>query len=114
MKQNFSVFAVFLTAFLSLLVISARAQENHPETADELKELNTNHPELKLEEDKTLLAEPDTKTLITPAAIIRENQSTKAGKPKDAKLEKEEDDALSFNFLFYIFEKFKKSDIVDN
>lgn len=115
MKQNSSVFAVFLFAFAGLLTLSAQAQENHPESADELKELKeltTSHPELKLDEDKTLLAEPDAKT-VAPALMNREGIS-KQPKGKEAKNEKGEDDALGFNFLYYIIQKFKISDIVDN
>lgn len=115
MKQNFSVFAAFLFAFAGLFALSAQAQENHPESADEmkeLKELSTSHPELKLEEDKTLLSEPDSKA-SAPAFINKENNG-KQLKGKDAKTEKGEDDALGFNFLYYIIQKFKISDIVDN
>ncbi len=112
MKQNFSVFGVFLFAFAGLFALSAHAQENHPESADELKELTTSHPELKLDEDKTLLAEPDVKT-VAPALMNREGVS-KLPKGKEAKNEKGEDDALGFNFLYYIIQKFKISDIVDN
>lgn len=114
MKQNFSVFAGFFFAFAGLFTLSAHAQENHPESADEmkeLKELTTSHPELKLEEDKTLLLEPDSKQM---PAINNKETIGKTPKGKDAKNEKEEDDALGFNFLYYIIQKFKIGDIVDN
>ncbi|MFM7857398.1 MAG: hypothetical protein ACKO96_37130 [Flammeovirgaceae bacterium] len=110
-KQNSSVFVVFLFAFAALLAMPAQAQENHPESADEmkeLKELTTSHPELKLDEDKTLLTEPEAKPLIP--VNNKENQ----GRQPKGKNEKEEDDVLGFNFLYYIIQKFKISDIVDN
>ncbi|MFM8911643.1 MAG: hypothetical protein ACKOE6_01840, partial [Flammeovirgaceae bacterium] len=99
MKQNFSVFAVFFFAFAGLFTLSANAQENHPESADELKELSTSHPELKLEEDKTLLAEPDAK-VMAPVQLNKDSNG-KQPKGRDAKNEKDEDDALGFNFLYY-------------
>jgi hypothetical protein len=114
MKQNFSVFVAFFFAFAGLFGLSAQAQENHPESADEmkeLKELTTSHPELKLEEDKTLLLESDSRPI---PSINNKEIIGKTPKGKDAKNEKEEDDALGFNFLYYIIQKFKIGDIVDN
>jgi negative regulator of genetic competence, sporulation and motility len=112
MKHISPVFAVFLFAFAALFALSAQAQENHPESADEmkeLKELTTSHPELKLDEDKTLLTEPEVKPTVSPV-----NNKEAQGRQPKAKNEKEEDDALGFNFLYYIIQKFKISDIVDN
>ena len=116
MKQNFSVFVFFFFAFAGLFALSVQAQESHPESADEmkeLKELNASHPELKLEEDKTLLSEPDGKVVL-PSALVNKDASGKQPKGKDAKNEKDDDDALGFNFLYYIIQKFKIGDIVDN
>jgi len=57
-----------------------------------------------------------------PAAVIRDTE-IKSSKPlpkaveklqkEEEKVQKEEEDPLSFNFLYYIIEKFKFSDIVE-
>jgi hypothetical protein len=80
------------------------------------QELNFN------DEDKTLIFEPDAKSAKqTPSEL---HQSTATVPPKGKNLEaskqgsnnantKEGEDALSFNFLYYIIQKYKGSDIVD-
>lgn len=120
MKQKFSVIAVLILAFAGLLGYSAQAQENREDPAEEIKELNATHPELNLEEDKTLISEPDQKGNGQHPAVLKEAPAStlKSSKTKvdgvKPVAEKEEDDALSFNFLYYIIQKFKISDIVDN
>lgn len=84
--------------------------------------LDPNHSELNLNEDKILLTEHESKptlpardsamvhskpTLVTTPVT---KSKTAEHKPSTAK---EEDDALSFNFLYYIIQKFKISDLVD-
>jgi hypothetical protein len=117
MKNNFSVIAVFFIAFLVLFSYSAQSQEEsqNGQPVEELKELNASHPELNLDEDKTLILEADHKANTSPAGLAKEAIPTKGAKTKEAtKVEKEEEDALSFNFLYYIIQKFKIGDIVDN
>ncbi len=120
MKQKFSVIAVLILAFAGLLGYSAQAQENREDPTEEIKELNATHPELNLEEDKTLISEPDQKVNGQHPAVLKEAPAStlKSSKIKADGVkpvaEKEEDDALSFNFLYYIIQKFKISDIVDN
>lgn len=100
-----------------MLVYSAQAQENPPAgepTEVDIKELNS-HPELNLNEDKTLLLESTEHQKPHGVVVAREQA---VAKPSKAKAEKpadkeEEEDALSFNFLYYIISKFKYSDIVD-
>ena len=120
MKQKFSVIAVLILAFAGLLGYSAQAQENREDPTEEIKELNATHPELNLEEDKTLISEPDQKVNGQHPAVLKEapastlkSSKTKADGVKPV-AEKEGDDALSFNFLYYIIQKFKISDIVGN
>lgn len=112
MKQNLSVIAAFILAFTGLIGYSAKAQDGNPPYNEEkeIKELNS-HPELNLNDDKTLIIETEQAkpSNHTPAKdVITGNKS----KPK-VNNAKEEKDALSFNFLYYIIEKFKYSDIVD-
>jgi hypothetical protein len=116
MKQNFSLFLLFLLAFVILGSFTTYAQETDANDAadKEIIEELKSHQELNLNEDKTLISEPELKS--SPAHSAKEVPvSTKTAKPKSDKAnpEKEEEDALSFNFLFYIIQKFKISDIVD-
>jgi hypothetical protein len=115
MKQNFSPFLIFLFALGILAGFTAHAQEVDPANTDEkeIKEELSHHPELNLNEDKTLIAEPEQKSTNHPAAK-ETAPSAKTTKPKSNPEKDEDEDALSFNFLYYIIQKFKYSDIVDN
>jgi hypothetical protein len=114
MKQNFSPLLAFLFALGILAGFTAQAQEDNPVNNDEkeIHELNS-HPELNLNEDKTLLSEPDQKSTVNHQPTKEVTPSLKA-KPKSNPEKDEDEDALSFNFLYYIIQKFKYSDIVDN
>jgi hypothetical protein len=114
LRPTNSAFQLFLCSALMLpLAISAQAQEDKSQAEIEAttKEILKNEPDL------TLPSESDSR--IKPAPIpTRETQrdsiQTKIVKPQKAaeKPEKEED-PLSFNFLYYIIEKFKLSDIME-
>ncbi len=117
MNQKFTHLFFTVFAFCAMLVYSAQAQENPPAgepTEVDIKELNS-HPELNLNEDKTLLLESTEHQKPHGVAVTREPALAKPTKAKtDKSVEKEEEeDALSFNFLYYIISKFKYSDIVD-
>jgi hypothetical protein len=117
MQQKYLHSLVVLIALSGLLVYSVQAQENIPidPQEKEIKELN-NHPELNLDDDKTLLLESEGQKPSASQPIQKEavtvNKSAKSKSDK-AQPDKEEEDALSFNFLYYIIQKFKISDIVD-
>lgn len=107
-----SVFLMFISVLL------AHAQEGMP--GNELQDLNT-HPELNLNDDKVLIYEPDRTGGSTEKMIQSKEQliaAPKSVKPKTsdsskAPTAKSEEDALSFNFLYYLIQKFKISDIVE-
>ncbi len=115
MKQNFSPFLIFLFALGILAGFTAHAQEVDPVNNDEkeIKEELSSHPELNLNEDKTLIVEPEQKSTLNHPALKETTPSSKT-KPKTNPEKDEDEDALSFNFLYYIIQKFKYSDIVDN
>ena len=80
------------------------------------QELNYN------DEDKTLIFEPDGKSSKpTPSESLQSTSIVHSkGKTLDSSKQassnantKEGEDALSFNFLYYIIQKYKGSDIVD-
>ncbi len=75
------------------------------------------HQELNLYDDKTLIYDPsENRPTRTIQSIQRDSLAIQASKNKSAKKaagDKKEDDALSFNFLYYIIQKYKISDIVD-
>ena len=84
--------------------------------------MDPNHSELNLNDDKTLLFEHESKpkgpskdsVMIhnKPSLITTTPAKSKPSEHKTAD-SKEEDDALSFNFLYYIIQKFKISDLID-
>ena len=111
----------FTTAFFlvggALLSISAKAQHEGL-SPGELQD--PNHLEYSLNDDKPLLTEHDSKSKgPTRDSIALHNRPVSTGtpsaKPKSPEhgKSKEEDDALSFNFLYYIIQKFKISDLID-
>jgi hypothetical protein len=116
MKQKFSPFLIFLFALGILAGFTAHAQEVDPVNNDEkeIKEELSSHPELNLNEDKTLIVEPEQKSTLNHPVSKETTPSAKTTKPKSNPEKDEDEDALSFNFLYYIIQKFKYSDIVDN
>ncbi len=101
-----SLAAVFLLNF------SVEAQDELP-----IREtLDPNHQETTLDEDKTLMYEHPghTSTVKDSVPRIFPIQTIKPLKADNHKsIHKDEEDALSFNFLFYMFQKFKMSDWID-
>jgi hypothetical protein len=117
MKQKFLPYLILILALGLLVGFPAQAQEQDPIVDDEteIKEELNNHPELNLNEDKILISEPDQKSAISHPASKETASPSKTTKSKSDKGQAEEDDdALSFNFLYYIIQKFKYSDIVDD
>jgi len=111
-------FSLVLTFALMGFAFMATAQEEG-QPSPEMRELNQ-HPELNLNDDKTLIMESESKTVRLPS-----NQNTRegnTGNPAALKAKSENaskpagekpGDPLSFNFLYFIIQKFKISDIVD-
>ena len=102
---------------MTLAFFSATAQEGVPN--NEIPDLNF-YPELK--EEKPLLFEPDKAASNNERTTQSRDQFIVAPKSSKSKtgdtskgsgITKTEDDALSFNFLYYIIQKFKISDIVE-
>ena len=75
------------------------------------------YQELNLNDDKALIYEHnENRPTRTVQNVQRDSVALNAAKAKNAKkpsTEKKEEDALSFNFLYYIIQKYKISDIVD-
>ena len=119
MKVKFlSVALSLVSLWLASLSVQAQDKELSP---NEL--LDPNHSELNLNEDKTLLFEHESKPKGTfrdsamvhdkPAFIAITPSKSKTSEHKSSNNSKEEEDALSFNFLYYIIQKFKISDLID-
>lgn len=113
MKLNFfSVSFIFSIVIVgSLSTIRASAQEIDP-TANETKDLNQSQ---ETNDDKALMPEHDSRARVrdsvhqrsgAPATKVKSSDQTKPSSTK-------EDDVLSFNFLYYIIQKFKISDLID-
>jgi hypothetical protein len=115
MKLNLSHLLALITFVLTVSTVSsASAQDGAP--LNEYPELSPlQDPTLK--EDKPLLYEPEGKPLQKEQTVNTATPSskpkTKTAEPAKAAPSKNEEDALSFNFLYYIIQKFKISDIVD-
>jgi predicted small lipoprotein YifL len=105
-------FPYFLSIAMLALVAETYAQEGS-QGPDELPPAI----EAATREDKPLLYEPDGKASTNQQPIIIPNTPSKPkAKTTDSGkgvAKAEEDDALSFNFLLHIIQKFKSSDVID-
>jgi hypothetical protein len=119
MKISLSGILGFSFALITFCAINANAQEGTPN--NEIPDLSS-HPELNLNEDKTLIFEPERtaspeKVLNKEQILANPSRSTKVKATESASKssggKNPEEDALSFNFLYYIIQKFKISDIVE-
>jgi hypothetical protein len=102
------------SAAVFLITVSVQAQDELP-----ILELqDPNHRELNLNEDKTLIYDHpghsssvrDSSQIaprMTPASPSKPKAESQKNKGKD------DDDTLSFNFLYYMFQKFKMSDMIE-
>jgi len=116
MKANFSRSLGFTFLLMTVVFFSASGQEGIPN--NEFPDPNF-HPELS--EEKPLLFEPERSTSNTEKSLQNKDQlntPSKGAKSKTGDASKNpgaktEEDALSFNFLYYIIQKFKISDIVE-
>lgn len=116
MKVKVSILMAPLAA-LFLLTFSVKAQDELPilETQDPI------HQELNLGEDKPLIYDhPSHSSVVkdsvqfTPRILPGQSvKNTKSEAHKNGRKDKDEEDALSFNFLYYMFQKFKMSDWID-
>jgi len=84
------------------------------------------HREMNFSEDKTLLYDQPTvhysqpgyqqpgvrdTVVVAPKSI---NRTTRPEPSREGQKLRNEDDALSFNFLYYIIQKYKLSDLIEN
>lgn len=114
MTINFSRLLTLIAIITATAFNSVLAQEGIPN--NEIPELSPNFIDPNFREEKPLLYEPEGKSnnskeqLISPAPT---KAKIKSPEPTKTTATKTEEDALSFNFLYYIIQKFKISDIVD-
>jgi hypothetical protein len=118
MKANYLIVFIFFVMTLvgSLTAIPAFAQDENDPSVNEFKDLNPN-TEVNLNEDKSLASDHDRSSKVsdsirthTSALSSQKIKSGDRSKPSSTK----EEDALTFNFLYYIIQKFKISDLVDD
>lgn len=123
MKIKFSHILASASIVFSFMTLTSFAQDEG-RTSNELQDIN--HQELNLnDEDKTLIYEHDLKSgkntpndahqnsVVSPAKAKTTEPHKAAPPAPNSSNTKDGDDALSFNFLFYIIQKYKFSDIID-
>ena len=75
---------------------------------------DVNHSESSANDDKISNIEHDLKPrIIRDSVMYRKGAASLGHKDKSNDPKTEEDDAMSFNFLYYIIQKFKFSDLID-
>jgi hypothetical protein len=117
LKLNFSYLLVF-SVVLTLLTLASAPEANAQENIPGYDLLDPMHPGINYE-DKTLLSEPlKTGRDSTFAPTVRATsapakKSTEPLKSSSGRVKEGEEDPLSFNFLYFIIQKFKTSDIID-
>ena|SRR5690242_4516512 len=110
-KQAFLVMGWALICSIS---VSAQEGKGQMDTEPVVKEAPHSDP------DPTLNTESDTRNInkVTPPAVLpketlRDSIQVKITKPTKTTEKGQEEDPLSFNFLYYIIGKFKLSDIIE-
>ena len=108
------ILTVFTAGCMTLLSQEAVAQDGgYP--SHNFQE--PSYQELNLNEDKSLIYDVNENNRSSRATVTyRDSVAIKAAKARVSKKpsdDKKEEDALSFNFLYYIIQKYKISDIVD-
>lgn len=107
------ILSVCTIGCISLFSSEAVAQDGYPLHSFQ----EPSYQELNLMEDKPLIYElNEGRSVRTTQNIQRDTTTISAPRAKAQKKvvpEKKEEDALSFNFLYYIIQKYKTSDIVD-
>lgn len=114
-----AAFFLTLASFLFLGLASAYAQEAEPETSEELPVVQPASEEIPNPNEIGALEAKNSPAVVRSEPAPRTAPATSAAAPSakskgDKTAEKSEDDALSFNFLFYIIQKFKISDLKNN
>lgn len=122
MKTRQAIYAFFAGSALLLAGNVAFAQEENtelplPSQSEERERVERIEP---VAEDGFPLHELDSKAARTTTAASsrdekKEPEKITAKKPADkSSAKKNDEDALSFNFLYYLIQKFKVSDLIEN
>jgi len=111
---------ISMILFLAIGLSGLRANaQDESQPVQEVQDLNQQHPELNLNDDKTLLMDADVKPSKNQSAheagnAVNTSKNKSDGSTKPSSNDKAEEDPLSFNFIYFIIQKFKISDIVDD
>lgn len=111
MKVKYSNLLITFSAVI-LLSYSARAQE----ATQIIEGPDPAHREMNFNEDKTLIYDQPSHTTVVRDTAHQSSRPvirTKPEQPKEIQKGRNEGDALNFNFLYYMIQKFKLSDLVD-
>lgn len=108
---------LIILAAVSLLTFTARAQEETPVVEGP----DPAHRQMNFSEDKTLIIDQPVQSVQHPGVkdsiMITTKPFSRVARPESpvAKPQpRSEDDALRFNFLYYIIQKYKLADIVEH
>ncbi len=76
------------------------------------------HREVNFSEDKTLIFDyPSQNSIVSDSVVVTPriiNKTTRPEAAKETQKARSEEDALGFNFLFYMIQKYKFSDMIEN
>ena len=107
---------LFVLPAVILLSLTAKAQEETPI----IEGPDPSHPEVNFNEDKTLIYDQPVQhqlpsardsMIVAPKPV---NRVARPEQPREGQKARTEEDALRFNFLYYIIQKYKISDIIEN
>lgn len=111
MNVKYSNLLITFSAVI-LLSYSTQAQEE----TQFIEGPDPTHREINFNEDKTLIYDQPGHTTVVRDTVHQSSRpmiKTKPEQPKESQKGKNEGDALNFNFLYYMIQKFKLSDLVD-
>ncbi len=108
---------MIILAAVSLLTFTAKAQEDTPVVEGP----DPAHRQMNFNEDKTLIVDQPVQTVQHPgvrdSVMITTKPFNRVARPESPTPKPQprgEDDALRFNFLYYIIQKYKLADIVEH
>ena len=110
--------AIILRFFPLLFLVAGFPALAQREGLSPTESQDPNHVEYTPSDDKAIMSDHDAKARLNARdSIAALNRSTLTPKSKSSEAPKglngDDEDALSFNFLYYIIQKFKISDLVD-
>ncbi|HZY79012.1 MAG TPA: hypothetical protein VFE50_05775 [Cyclobacteriaceae bacterium] len=114
MRVKFSYLLPGILGVMLMVAYSASAQDDIPVPGPSSNNGAIFSQDPAIYDDKAVMLEQDNRAIKLPDSLQHKIATTPAAKQKgDAKKPQAEGDPLNFNFLYYIIQKFKASEVME-